>query len=305
MRIFLTGATGYIGAAVLDGFIRAGHEATALVRTTEDARRLTIRGAHAVVGDLTKPQTYRRAADNFDAYVVTAFDGIGHGADIDRQTLDTLLTAAGERARDLPCAFVYTSAMWVLGHSAQPAVEDAPINPTPHVAWRAAHERRVLDASTEGVRPIVVRPGIVYGGSRGIVSDLLKNGVNGLIRVVGSGTNHWPLVYLRDLASLYVKLVSLPEASGIYHANDEGDETVNDLVQGIVDRLSTRPDVRHVPLDEARAKLGAYADALVLDQRVRSPRARALGWRPALHSVAGNVPRLLEEFRGAERRIEH
>jgi hypothetical protein len=58
-----------------------------------------------------------------------------------------------------------------------------------------------------------------------------------------------------------------------------------------------RPDVRHVPLKEARAKMGAYADALALDQRVRSPRARALGWSPSLHSVAGSVARLLEEFR--------
>jgi hypothetical protein len=58
-----------------------------------------------------------------------------------------------------------------------------------------------------------------------------------------------------------------------------------------------RPDVRHVPMAEARAKLGPYADALALDQIVRSPRAHALGWAPSIHSVAGNVPRLTEEFR--------
>jgi hypothetical protein len=58
-----------------------------------------------------------------------------------------------------------------------------------------------------------------------------------------------------------------------------------------------RPDIRHVPLPEARTKMGAYADALALDQRVRSPRARALGWSPTLHSVSGNVARLMEEFR--------
>jgi hypothetical protein len=60
-----------------------------------------------------------------------------------------------------------------------------------------------------------------------------------------------------------------------------------------------RPDVRHMPLAEARKKMGEYADALALDQIVRSPRARALGWSPTLHSVAANVPRLLEEFRAA------
>ena len=58
-----------------------------------------------------------------------------------------------------------------------------------------------------------------------------------------------------------------------------------------------QPDVRHVPIEEARHKMGAYADALALDQVVRSPRARALGWTPTLHSVAGNAARLLEEWR--------
>ena len=81
--------------------------------------------------------------------------------------------------------------------------------------------------------------------------------------------------------------------------NDEGDETVNDIVEAIANHVSSRPDIRHVPLDEARAKLGPYADALALDQRLRSPRARALGWAPTLRSVGGNVARLFEEYRNA------
>ena len=60
------------------------------------------------------------------------------------------------------------------------------------------------------------------------------------------------------------------------------------------------PDVRHVPIEEARAKMGQYADALALDQIVRSPRARALGWAPTLHSVGGNVAGLVEEFRSGQ-----
>ena len=68
--------------------------------------------------------------------------------------------------------------------------------------------------------------------------------------------------------------------------------------------LPVRPDVRHVPIDEARTKMGVYADALALDQLVRSPRARALGWSPTLHSVAGNAARLLEEWRGARNSLQ-
>ena len=62
------------------------------------------------------------------------------------------------------------------------------------------------------------------GGGHGLVGDLLKSASNGLVRVIGDGNNHWPLVYDRDLADLYARLAASGDASGIYHANDEGDE---------------------------------------------------------------------------------
>ena len=94
---------------------------------------------------------------------------------------------------------------------------------------------------------------------------------------------------------LYLRLVNTPDASGVFHANDEGDERVNDIVMAIAGQFGTPPDIRRVPLAEARQKMGPYADALALDQKVRSPRAKALGWTPSLRSVSGNVARLLEE----------
>jgi nucleoside-diphosphate-sugar epimerase len=168
------------------------------------------------------------------------------------------------------------------------------------VAWRPDHERLVLDGAREGlIRTAVIRPGIVYGGARGIIADLLKDAANGLVRVIGDGRNHWPCVYDRDLADLYVRVATRPDGSGIFHANDEADERVDEIVESIARHTKMPPDVRHVPLAEARLKMGAYADALALDQIVGSPRARALGWTPALHSVGRNAARLLEEFRAA------
>ena len=95
------------------------------------------------------------------------------------------------------------------------------------------------------------------------------------------------------------RLAASQDASGIYHANDEGDERVNDIVAAIRPYVSVKPDVRYVPIDEARSKMGLFAEAMALDLVVRSPRARALGWAPTLHSVAGNAARLLEEWRNA------
>jgi nucleoside-diphosphate-sugar epimerase len=216
---------------------------------------------------------------------------------LDRQFLDLVLPAISETGSAK--TFVYTSGIWVLGPAPEPLDESAPLVPAEISAWRVPHEKLVVDATTMSLRTVIIRPGVVYGGRRGIVSDLLKDALNGLVRVVGPGTNHWPCVYDRDLGELYVRLAERADASGVYFANDEADERVNDIVEAVAHHLSQRPDVRHVPIEEARAKLGPYADALALDQRVRSARARALGWHPTLHSVSGNVARLLEEFRNA------
>jgi len=299
MQVFLTGATGYIGSAVLESFLRAGHDVTALVRDPAKAEDVARRGVRPVIGDLGKPASYSADAERADVIVHTALDGSSRRDQIDRQAIDTFLAVATSRAASgRPAAFIYTSGIWVLGDTPAPVAEDAPVQPTPLVAWRPEHERIVLEAGhSHTPRTVVLRPGIVYGGTRGIIADLLKDAANGLLRVIGEGKNHWPCIYARDLADVYLRVATHPEASGVFHANDEADESVGDIVDSIAAHVRMRPDVRHVPLTEARAKMGPYADALALDQRVRSPRARALGWSPTLHSVSGNVARLLEEFR--------
>jgi nucleoside-diphosphate-sugar epimerase len=297
MRIFLTGGTGYIGSAVLDAFVRAGHHVDALVRNSEKAAEVQERGGNPVLGDAADPKSYADAAAAADGVVLTAFETSPRGAKVDETTIDTILAGPVKPGRFI----IYTSGVWVLGTALKPADETAPVNPIELVAWRPAHETRVLNAATAGWRTIVIRPGVVYGGARGIIGDVLKDASNSLVRIIGPGDNHWPLIYDRDLADLYVRTATNPDASGIYHANDEGDETVNDIVAAISEHAKTTPSVRRVPLAEAKKKMGPYAEALALDQIVRSPRARALGWTPSLRSVSGNAARLFEEWRRNKR----
>jgi nucleoside-diphosphate-sugar epimerase len=295
MRIFLTGGSGYIGSAVLDALVRAGHHVDALVRNREKASIIQARGAHPIIGDLATPATYEAAASAADGAIHTAIDHSSRAHATDALAIERILRP-GEPAR--PGRFViYTSGVWVLGPAPAPVDEASPVNPIEQSAWRAPHERLVLEAAAWGARTVVVRPGIVYGGSRGIVGDLFKAAANGLVRVIGTGDNHWPLVYDRDLGELYVKLVANASASGIYHANDECDERVNDLVTAIAGHVPISPTVRKVPLPEARQKLGPYADALALDQIVRCPRAKAIGWSPSIHAVSRNAARLFDEWR--------
>jgi len=293
MRIFLTGGSGYVGSAVLDAFVRVRHHVDALVRTPEEAADVQARGARPVVGDLRSAASYADAAAASDGVVHAAIDYSARGQVVDSAALDVLLALPPRPGRFV----IYTSSVWVLGNCPRPTDETAPLNPAELVAWQPAHEARVLTAKASGIRSIVVRPGLVYGAARGIVGDVFKDAANSLIRIVGSGENRWPLVYARDLADLYVRLAATTAASGVFHANDEGDETVNDIVDAIASHAKTQPSLRHLPLTEARKKMGPYGEALALDQVLRSPRARALGWRPSLHSVAGNAARLFEEWR--------
>jgi nucleoside-diphosphate-sugar epimerase len=295
MRIFLTGGTGYIGSAVLDAFAKAGHHVDALVRNSEKAAQVKARGGHPVTGDLANPASYAEAAAAAEGIVLTAFENSPRRAQVEAATADAVLATPATRGRFI----IYTSGVWVLGPAPAPVDESSPVNPIEIAAFRPAIEQRVLEAASVGWRAVVIRPAIVYGGARGIVGDLLRDASNSLVRVVGPGGNHWPLVYDRDLADLYLKIAMMPTASGIFHANDEGDETVNEIVAALSEHAKTQPSVRHVPLKEARRKMGPYADALALDQLVRSPRARALGWHPSLKSVSGNAARLFEEYRRA------
>jgi nucleoside-diphosphate-sugar epimerase len=284
---------------VLDTLLRASHQVTALVRSPHKAEAVAMRGATPLVGDLSAPASYQNAAFDADAVVHAALDSKASEA-IDRIAIETLIDATARRAeagRDT--ALIYTSQTWVIGDTAEPVDEETALSPPDLMAWRPAHERRVLDAARPHLRTAVVRPGILYGGARGLIADMLKEASNGLVRVVGKGKNHWPCVYERDLADLYARILVNPDATGVFHANDEADERVEDIVEAIVSHVRTRPDVRNMPLPEARAKLGLLAEALALDQRIRSARSKALGWAPSLHSVAGNVARLLEEYRDA------
>ena len=148
MRVLLTGGTGYIGSAVLDSLVRAGHHVDALVRNREKAAAVQVRGAHPVIGDLSQPATYAAAAAQADGSIHTAMDDSPRGHALDALALDTLLApVAGAPGR----FFIYTSGVWVLGPAPAPVDEGSPVNPIELSAWRAPHEQRVLAAA--GPRP--------------------------------------------------------------------------------------------------------------------------------------------------------
>ena len=133
MQVFLTGGTGYIGSAVLDALLRAGHRVTAIVRDPEKAERVNARGATAMVAELSVKKSYAAALDSADAVVHTAFESSPRGVEKDSQAIDTLLGLL-KGASGTGKTFIYTSGVWVLGGTTRPADEESPLDPAEHVA---------------------------------------------------------------------------------------------------------------------------------------------------------------------------
>jgi len=260
MRIFMTGATGYIGGAVATTLRIRGHEVAALVRADADSKRLRDLGVFLLTGDLQMLPELREQLEAYDAFVHTAQSGKETAA-ADRAAVDTFTS--------LPGHFIYTSGVWVLGNTKR-ADESSPVNPLSIVAWRPSHEELVL-----GGGGAVLRPGCVYGGKQSLFASWFAAAEqNQPINITGDGNNRWAMVDLHDLADLYVRAVE-QRATKVLHGIDDTRSTLNECAAA----FSTT--VEHVPLDLARTKLGGLADALALDQTIDSSETRAkLGWQP-------------------------
>lgn len=296
MRVFVTGSTGYIGSAVVGALAGAGHDVVGLVHSPGSESTARDLGAEPVVGAIEDPATYEEAAADADALVHLAFD-FDTPVETDRAAIETLLDAArgatGERI------FVYTSGCWVLGDTGdQPADESAEVDPPQVVAWRPAHEDHVIGASADdGVVTAVVRPGMVYGGTGGIVTGLFQSAERtAAAEFVGDGWNRWSLVHREDLADLYRRIVE-EKAEGLFHAVDGSPARVIEVARTASELAGAGGETRSIPLEDARESMGAMADALVLDQVLSANRARELGWAPARASFLDAAGGAYREYR--------
>ncbi len=298
MKIFITGATGYIGGAAAAALKKSGHEIVGLTHSSERAKALKAAGVEPVSGDIKKPAEWRAAVDTCDVLIHAAFEYGPQAVAADETALTTLIESA--RAAKSPRLLIYTSGVWVLGGQSAPATELTPLNPLPIVAWRPAHEQTALAAAGGEVSAVVVRPGCVYGGRRGLYADMIESAVEKkTIKLTGDGSNCWANVFIDDLGELYRLILEKRPEREIYHATDGTAETVHSIATALASAAGGAA-VETTPLEEARKKLGPLADALALDQRVSSDKARKdLGWKPAMISIAKNASALVKQWRPA------
>ena len=295
MRIFLTGATGYIGSAVARELVDRDHRVIGLTRLAEKASYLRDLGVEPVVGDVRDVDSYRDALMTADVIVHLAAEHSEARVAADRAAVDAMLEAAGDGpARTI----VYTSGCFVLGETGDgPAHEDASTEGAPElVAWRPAHEDRVLESGGEHLATSVIRPGMVYGGKDGLFARFFATAErDGAAEFIGDGANRWSPVYRGDVARLY-RMVIEDGGRGIFHCAEPA-ERVGELAMAASRAAGAGGHTRRLRVDEAREEMGELADALTLDQVVGCRRAHDFGWAPEHPPFIESAAAVYEEWK--------
>jgi nucleoside-diphosphate-sugar epimerase len=287
MKVFLTGASGYIGGAVADRLRAAGHKLTGLARSDAAAQKLEAAGITPVRGDFSNPKSVGTAARTADGVIsmATTYDPT-----IDGPAIDAILEALAGSNKP----FVYTSGIWSHGDTAGKVVDETtPPKPAALVAWRQAVEDRVRDGAKRGIRTTVIRPAIVYGRGGGIPAGFVQSArEQGAARYVGTGQNRWPFVHVDDLADLYLLALERAPAGTLLLGVSGPSRPVREVAAAASRGAGAGGRTVAWPLEQAREKLGGYADALVLDQQASGRRAEELlGWRPQRPDVLEDIER--------------
>jgi nucleoside-diphosphate-sugar epimerase len=289
MKVFITGATGYVGFNVASAFRRAGHEVWGLVRSEEKARKLIQHEIHPVIGSMQKPESYEKRAEECSVLVHTASEMNGDMVDLDQRTVETFLHASKAGVR--PKTVIYTSGVWVHGTTGDRLVDEtSPLSPARLVAWRPSHELMVLEA--KGLKGIVIRPGVVYGRQGGLTSARFFEGAyrQRELKVVGDGTNRWSMVHVDDLARGYVLAAMSGLVGDIFNLCDSSRSTVTEMAGAAARAAGYLGKIQYIPLEDAKREMGAYAECLALDQHVDNSKAlRLLSWTPLHQSFVDGI----------------
>ncbi|WP_020140688.1 NAD-dependent epimerase/dehydratase family protein [Streptomyces sp. 351MFTsu5.1] len=284
MKVFLTGGSGYIGQATISALVKHGHTVEALARNDRAGDIVSSVGATPVRGGLGDLKVLNAAAARAEAVVHLAQAETG---DEDLAAATAMQDGIGNGT------YVHTGGTWVYGNTEGVVDETAPWNPPGLVAWRKPVEDAVLARAEQGGRPVVVQPGLLYGGENRLINIFYTapGKEAGAIPVIGDGANHWALVHIEDIAELYVAALKA-KAGSVYAGVGGVNPTAKDVSLAVAKSVGLEGKVVSITLEQAYDQMGVIADAFVLDQQLTPARAEAeLGWKPTFTDPLGVLAR--------------
>jgi nucleoside-diphosphate-sugar epimerase len=281
MRVFVTGATGFVGSAVVQELLQAGHQVIGLVRSDASAKALAATGAAVHRGDLEDLDSLRRGVAASDGVIHTAFihdfSKFAENCEIDRRAIEAMGAELTGSKRPL----IVTSGTGILATSSL-ATEDTPIPSGQHVIPRVASEQAAEVLMSQGLNVSVVRlPPSVHGdGDHAFVPLLIGLArEKGVAAYIGDGQNVWPAVHRLDAASLYRLALEKATPRVRYHGVGEEGIPFKDIT-AIIGRRLNIPVQSKTP-EQAKEHFGWFAHFAGLNAPASSKLTQErLGWRP-------------------------
>jgi nucleoside-diphosphate-sugar epimerase len=281
MRVFVTGATGFIGSAIIPELIQAGHQVLGLTRSDAGAQALKAAGAEVHRGDLENLETLRSGAAQSDAVIHTAFNHdfsqYVANCEADRQVIEALGDALAGSGRLL----IVTSGTGMANSAPGKLATEHDLPASSKVVPRAASEEAAASVAARGVRTAVVRlPQVHDTVKQGLVTYAIQIArEKGVSAYFGDGRNRWPAAHRLDTARLYRLALEKAEAGDNFHAVAEEGVAVRDIAEAIGRGLHV-PVVSLAP-EEAPKHFGWMAAFVGRDVPASSAHTREkLGWNP-------------------------